>query len=257
MATPNVFLAYSIGHCGARWWGLVLHSRKDEIFSLAEPARHIGCEGWRDWYPDLTEYRKHFPNSAWHKWTPTQRAMNVVALWSEEMHKGHKAVGFIVHADRPAMGDPLQAFCDKHKGRTLQIVRNPLAVVGFRTSKLDKGDEAQFIATVDLYASRYRKYLSRSHDWPVVKTEDMNRSVGTDGLYFCQTMSWWTGLEWTAGHWLDVRNGVPPDKRKFGDWGWMNDPEPSKHWGNMTVWQRDKFVERFAGIMLGLGYAWE
>lgn len=252
----NTFLAYTIGHCGARWWGLVLHSRANEIFSLAEPARHLGCDGWRDWYPDLTEYRKYFPNSRWHEWTPARRAEEILDLWREEMTKGHRAVGFLVHADKPAMAEPLQRFCDKHNGRVLQIIRNPLSVVGFRTSKLDKDDHLGFTAIVDLYARRYRLYLERGENWPVIKTEAMNHSVGTDGLYFRRVLEWWTGLEWAAEHWRHVRDNVPPDKRRFDRHGWLDDPEPDKHWGNITNWQREAFLERFEDIMIGLGYGW-
>jgi len=253
---PNTFLAYTMGHCGARWWGLVLHSRKDEIFSLAEPARHIGCPGWRDWYPDLMEYRKHFPNSAWHNWTPKRRADEILALWRQEMAQGYRAVGFLVHATKPVMDEALRAFCARYNGRILQVIRNPLSVVGFRTSKHARDDYLGFSSVVDLYARLYKIYLDRCKNWPIIKTEDMNYSVGMDGIYFRRVLEWWTGIEWTDAHWQFVRDNVPPDKRRFDRHGWMDDPEPEKHWSNMADWQREVFLGQFREIMIGLGYGW-
>lgn len=189
--------------------------------------------------------------------------------------------------------------------RRIQMVRNPLALIGQRMGRkladaerwielryhrdLIPFSRDEFEGTVMKYAyDFYEKYLRRANaegsSWPLIRLEDLNCSVGSDGQYFLRVMEWLTQTPWPK-HYVDViRTEYTPAYGAYsravfdGDFNllrllawpvlhwkarvrtpseWAEDVSsvgPLAYWNNWTEQQRGLYLKHMEKLQRRLGY---
>lgn len=158
-----------------------------------------------------------------------------------------------------AFDDRLVKFAERFGGSIMQMFRHPVGVVNFKNGHkmaecklkglFDKLDtpEKIFEAHVDFYAFRYREYTENAHKWPVVKLEDLKKSLRERTPYFEDVMKKALKVDWLPKHTKKVisMGGLNDDKSHFDIWESWED------------WKKDIFLKYFQGIMKLYMYEWE
>jgi len=262
----KVWAQVNLGHCGGFWFMSICRAHPD-VWAWAEAPTND-------------------------KYSPELKPGESLVDYIERERKqgAFKSLGFIKSGG-------VVKYCAEH-GRVARFVRNPIEVVGKKTvqywnSLVQPGpntpDLTQHVATVEKHLGRpmkteedhfegYTVELARLHrwlmdvrpqDWPLVKIETLDQSIGTDGRYFQRLMEHLTQVSWNLEHVRIVRetmlpNPVSVEKETLnlpphGLWdehGWLYDPLPAKRWDGWSEWHRRIFLTHFKDIMLRLGYGW-
>ena len=165
-----------------------------------------------------------------------------------------KTIGLI-----KAFDNRLIKFTESINGSIIQMFRHPIGVVDFKNGhkmhecqqrglfkKLDTPEKI-FEAHVDFYASRYQSYTNNAYKWPVVKLEDIKKSLREDTSYFKDLMKKSLKVDWLPIHTrrVLVMGGLEEDMSYFDIW---------KSWEN---WKKDIFLKYFLDIMKLYEYKWE
>lgn len=186
----------------------------------------------------------------------------------------------------------IEAFLEDKDPRVIQLVRNPIKVVGYkmdtktvfledRMGRSFHSEREAFLAHLGLYAGHFQKLIAARAEYPLVRLEDLSASLVTpEAHYFKRVMAWLTRLEWTDKEVGLVRQHARPRKREHipDPDCWAPDeyiaqyykspfPPGSRHanrwpsrgahtWQEWEGWQKAAFLERFEQIMIALGYKW-
>lgn len=209
-----------------------------------------------------------------------------IAFLESQMSRGIAAAG-IVKCFRPWA----EHFILDQGGRIVQLVRNPMEVVGFRTHKpsfykpdMDLrflGRKAQnktdwFRAHVAYYAKSYMGLLRNWRHEPLIRIEDLSRSCGGNGLLFKSAMEYITQTPFPIGYvrhiqqhylpgyhypcetiWHDgVVVGTESTPQPYQDWrmSWGDDPFPTIYWQSWTPTEREIFAEGLGPACDRMGY---
>lgn len=262
----KVWAQVNLGHCGGFWFMSICRA-------------HLDVHAWAE-----------APTNP--KYSPELRPGETLIDYIErERQRGfYKSLGFI-------KSGTVVDYCAQH-GRVMRFVRNPIEVVGKKTDQYWQGivepshktpDLTQHVRTATKHIGReiqteedhfegYTIELARMHrwlidslsrDWPLVKLETLDRSIGTDGLYFCRVMEYLTQVPWFAEHAHIIRETMLPNPAFVEDqglelpphglWeehGWCYDPLPLSRWHSWSKERRQIFLTHFSDIMLRLGYGW-
>lgn len=214
-----------------------------------------------------------------------------------EFRKGKDVCVANLKCDHPR----LQQYVRDHEGHLINLVRNPLAVIGKRFGR--KNEEAKtrfqelygrppeteadlFEGTVLKYVRQfYSVYLLRGQmhgkEWPTIRLEDLNASIGHDGRYFQRVMKWLTGVEWpddyidfirehhTPGHRATSRAifdkdynllrlpawGRPAWRDRMGKWGEdVSENGPAAYWEQWSDEMRARYLLQCSEFQQRLGY---
>lgn len=190
-------------------------------------------------------------------------------------------------------------------GRCLRLMRNPITLIGTRmwrkvpdaTRYIQKlynhkpeNDDEMFEGHVMRYAYMfYERYLRQAakdahRPWPLVRLEDLNQSVGTDGKYFIRVMEWLTQTPWSQQYVKVIRHEYTPAHAAYtrvvfdADYNvervlawprirwrgrfrtpseWGEDVSPgsaSRYWGNWSEEWRIRYLKHMGMLQARLGY---
>lgn len=180
--------------------------------------------------------------------------------------------------------------------RIVQKIRNPiLRFVGKRVAKQKPGaawfqklhgrspkNEREIYEGVSAYFAQnyFEKFLKRSQHYPIVRLEDLNKSIGKDGVFFKRFMEWLTQTEWPWDYIYHIRDNWTPAyqyeislewddegrvsavnmvRREKPTWrrDWSDGPEPPLSWERLAVeqpWLEEIYLKYHAGCQARLGY---
>lgn len=165
-----------------------------------------------------------------------------------------KTIGLI-----KAFDERLIKLAEDTGGSIMQMFRHPIGIVGFKNGhkmaecehrglfdKLDTPDKI-FEAHVEFYASRYVAYTDNSDKWPVVKLEDLKKSLREDCSYFEGIMKKALKVDWMPEHTQKViaMGGLEENTDHFEIWQSWSD-----RW-------KEIFLGYFEDIMKLYHYEWE
>jgi hypothetical protein len=159
--------------------------------------------------------------------------------------------------------------------------RVPLAKV---LGREPQNDRDVFEATAIYYVQTfYHKWLRLMDEYPLIRLEDLNASVGGDGAYFRRFMEWLTRVGWSPeytahirahhtpaykyrcwvewDHWPDGSDrvqavrAVQEDARQwpYRD-NWAEDPETACRWDRLAPWQQEIYQRVIGPYEARLGY---
>lgn len=267
------FFVYSVGHCGGSWLGQCVNCHPAGMSLVGEVQ-----------YPNQLDLsRRGIPKDRW--------GLEVIRFFEDRIHYEDVAVGatmvmpaICVQWARRRMGE--QAV------RTVQILRNPLFKFGRRWKVKQRTGARRFQAKhgrppdneqeicegVSEYfaASLFKKSLSRSNI-PIIRLEDINRSLNKDGAFFKRLMEWLTQTEWPWSYIQHIRDNWTPAYRYSVSWeqddegrfsrvsntryekptwdrDWSDDPQPALYWDGLTGGRREAYLKYHAGCQARLGY---
>lgn len=262
----KIWAQINLGHCGGYWLMSVCRAHPD-VWAWAEAPIND-------------------------KYSPELKpGESLVDYIERERRRGiFKSLGFIKSGG-------VVKYCAQH-GRVARFVRNPIEVVGKKTRQYwsslvrpgpNTPDLTGHVRVIEEHLGRkmeneedhfegYTIELARLHrwlmddlpqEWPLVKIETLDRSIGTDGLYFRRLMEYLTQVPWSQDLVRIVRetmlpNPVSVEREELtlpphGQWeqhGWNYDPLPSIRWQSWSKERRCIFLIHFKDIMLRLGYGW-
>ncbi len=189
-----------------------------------------------------------------HLETPVQFDRVYAFFMKQYEENKKKTIGLIKAFDHRLIG-----LAERTGGSIMQMFRHPVGVVGFKTGHkmaeceqrglFDKLDtpEKIFEAHVDFYASIYNSYTKNAHKWPVVKLEDLKKSLRERTPYFEDVMKKALKVDWQPKHTKKVINmgGLEENRDHFDIW---------KSWED---WKKDIFLKYFQEIMKLYMYEWE
>lgn len=176
-------------------------------------------------------------------------------------------------------------------GRIIQVIRNPMEVVGFRMhgkvyhkpglARRFLGREAKnrvelFRAHVLYYMTAYHTICKRWRQEPIVRLEDLNRSCSGDGLVFKNIMEFMTQVAFPIeyvrhvqkhylpgyhySHHLAVQDGIvvglEPVVSTYQPWrmSWADDGGAAHYWETWSQAEREIFAKELGPICDKLGY---
>lgn len=176
-------------------------------------------------------------------------------------------------------------------GRIVQVIRNPMEVVGFRmhgkvyhkagVAQRFLGREAKnrtelFRAHALYYKTSYGAVFKKWRQEPVVRLEDLNRSCGGDGLVFKGVMEYMTQTEFPIGYVRHIQEhylpgyhyshrlvqqdgvvvGIEPVVYAYESWrmSWADDAQPGCYWETWSPEERGVFAEVLGPVCDSLGY---
>ena len=242
------FLVYAMGRSGGSWMEAVFNFHPD-VRAWEEPRRKLGLVESEDYLAFL----KHYAGVS-----------------------TYPVVG-LLKASQPCV----TAYMIKHHFPVICQYRNPIKVVhGKRRRRIkaerwwgrtDLTEDEIFEGILCKTAERFRAW--QSHAWPLVRIEDLDRSLDAGGRYFKQVMEYVTRVEWNDDLVAQIQSGaVPPagrrDASKLGMWQddyeavgqcrapWekRQDPPAWAIWEHWEEWQQEIFVREFREIMITGGY---
>lgn len=227
----------------------------------------------------------------------------ILNYFADRKHYGDVACGMIKTFRRSAVD-----FVKAHSGRIFQVLRNPLAKLSVRVDAcLVRGyRQPRFVKAYTNYYGRppltemdqveavflrnaqvvYQSILSRAkkYGYPIVRLEDINYSVGTEGRFFKKLMEWLTQTEWSIHYIERIREKVQPNATYVWSFQWsegesvgrprleliscrVDEPKEklsSESWfvdlASMDAWHQwdgevyERYMRHFAGIEKVLGY---
>lgn len=180
-----------------------------------------------------------------------------------------------------------------HNGFIFHKVRNPLHIVAWRFERKLRaakymfrelhGREPEtmierFEGHCAYYASNfYEKFLDRAKHYPIVRIEDLNKSIWTGGMYFKRVMECITATVWPQEYIDHIYKNWTPEQiylfhpvwengrivrvehemvgtRGRGREGWEEDPGNAQYWDAWTEEQRAVYFKYFADVQNRLGY---
>lgn len=233
----------------------------------------------------------------------------VYNFFESRLHYGDDVIGMVKSFQYCHVNWAIKRVGKKHV-KVCQMMRNPR--VGFllkwdsrvpwsaryfrKEHNRDPKNEREWFEAVLLRYTRrfYLKFLEKADVEPVVRLEDLNRSIGGDGRFFQNFMEWLTGTSWPMSYveyirknfkpcwdynvlvewdkWPDGRDRVKrvitkPDTKiwKYRD-NWDEDPEPKQLWEQnasslglyvgrkMSEWQKKTFLKFIGPYEKRLGY---
>ena len=196
-------------------------------------------------------------------------------------------------------------YVQQNGGVVAQLLRNPLHIVGYRMFRKPraadvvwrrthdegpKDDLEVFEGHVQYYADDHLGKMIRLVDqkqWPIIRVEDLNRSMRTGDNHFKKVMEWLTKTEWPENYiehirthflpfqlylhsieWDEEGRPMPPvhtivdvNRRRSSSkegWdkrpGWEEDPSPLVLWESWNEAQQEIYLKHFAEIQRVLGY---
>lgn len=282
MTKTNYFLLAYPGHGGGDWFTLMCNNH---------PAgMTVVLEGFKDQMLDFEA-----------RGLDRRKDLDRELLRLMKFRDGKDAcVGFL-KSEHPAVWREMLA----HGGRRIQVIRNPIALIGTRMwrkveaatrwikkryGREPQGDDDMFEGHVMRYAyGFYEMYLKRAQSkrdnhWPLIRLEDMNRSVGTDGQYFLRVVEWLTQTEWPRGYLRVIRKYYTPAygscsmaifdedynvikllawphlrwRERFqteSEWGEdVSHNSPPYHWENWSEEWRRRYLKHMLPLEKRLGY---
>ena len=165
-----------------------------------------------------------------------------------------KTVGLIKTFD-----ERLIKLAGENNGSIMQMFRHPIGIVGFKNSlkmaeckqrglfeKLDTPDKI-FEAHVEFYASRYKAYTDNSDKWPVVKLEDLKKSLREGTSYFEDIMKRALKVDWREKH----------TQRVIAMGGLEENTDHFEVWESWSERCKEIFFGYFEDIMKLYHYEWE
>ena len=203
---------------------------------------------------------------------PREYDDHIIAFLKSQTLQGVRVAGII-----KSFWKYTRKFILDNGGRICTVLRNPMEVVGFKMHKKPKpGLKPSFGAHVLHYKKVYEVRMAQSGEQPVVRLEDLNRSLGGDGQFFKSFMEWLTKTPFPQGyiehiqrHYLPgyyyglstVRvNGIVVDVHsaviRCQPWRmqWGDDPRPGEFWESWSEEERELFAEGLGPICEKLGY---
>lgn len=180
-----------------------------------------------------------------------------------------------------------QKFIREHKGRIVQLVRNPMEVAGFNVYKKigaaermlghpARDQDEDFHAHMLYYELSYNAILHRRKQEPIIRIEDLNRSCGGDGQFFKAVMEYMTQTDWPVEYIKHIqrwylpgyhypfkvvkRDGIvvgietTPFAHQLWRLSWGDDPRPGEYWQAWTPKQRTMFTSALTEVSRYLGY---
>jgi len=242
------FLVYAMGRSGGSWMEAVFNFHPD-IRAWEEPRRKLGLNTAEDYLGFLKQQ-----------------------IETNE----HPVVGLI-----KASSLSVRAFMEARGAPIISQYRNPIKVVHGKRRRRDKAEkwwgrtdlteEEIFEGVLCRTAARFRAW--QRFAWPLVRIEDLDISLDTDGLYFKQVMEYTTCVEWGNDLVAEIQSGaVPPEGRSGASrmgmwqddyeaigqcslpWSHRRDPPARAIWGHWEGWQREIFLREFREIMITGGY---
>lgn len=272
----NFFFIGHPGHGGGGWLQLCINQHPAGMSCVAE-CNHETCLDFERRGLDMRHYDEE-----------------VLKLLEDRVYYGDVAIG-IIKSFRPAF---IKWAHENGAVRQCQLVYNPRwRFTGKWTSKVKPASvwfkakygremetrEEQCEATAAYFAQNYfSKYLARAKDWPIIRLEDLNRSMKLRSGYFKRFMEWLTGTEWDDEYISHIRENWTPayQYHNWVEWegpgkyegriakivtvqrgtptwhrdNWEPDPYVVKYWDNLTAWQRALYHKYTDEIDERLGY---
>lgn len=258
----NFFLMYNMGNSGGSWLASALNTYPG-VHILEEPRRKLGYHPTPEGMTDqglqkilLNYLRKQEASGKW------------------------QVVGYIKGFRRGIL-----QYCVERGARVLQQFRHPIKVLyGTRKrvaqparwwGRPPENEQEYFEGHVCWMAVRYRKYLSRISEYPLVRLEDLSASLLTPNAdFFRDTMEYATQCEWDRAAVDRVRSLAQPRHRigagpqdlfKEGFvhpqyrkrvWPELIDPPIETIWQHWAEWQHEIFLREFEEVMIAADYSW-
>ena len=256
------FLIDQCGHCGGSWFVMMCHRHPAGIAVVNEA--HM---------PNQLDFEYPCPNDVYDRH---------LIDFMQGAQATHAACGVLKGFHRDCI-----EWVQARGGYVVTWLRNPLTVAGWKCGRYThKGEQItghpartekeRIEAHFAYYGRFFKRMLERSlkNGRRIVRIEDLNRSVGSDGQAFTESMEYITGVAWPP-EMLEIGAAHPPgDEAPYGagthahdgswpfeDWStlrgkhkWAWDPAPYWHWKSWEPWQRDCFVEHCGQSMHALGY---
>jgi len=277
----NYFLIYHIGHGGGNWLiNAILNHPQHKMWVLGEINKPCQLDFDGRGIEDTVE----------------NKTRETLKYFEDAERAGCEAAG-IIKCFTPATRHWVQ----DHGGRLIQMVRNPLSKCGSRSMRyLERPVRAsryyqeefgqlpetheEMIEAHFLWARRkfYDHFMrdKRAALFPLVRLEDINKSMGRDGMFFARLMEWLTQVSWPQ-IWVDhirrhhlpneqyrcwvvwTQDGRVADVRTEPNKGaaYMNrtgcfsiDPESMIVWEQWDDMHRELYKKYFADVEKRLGY---
>lgn len=228
----KIFLMFNMGNSGGKWFQDICNVHEDVM--VWQEANH--------------QLKVQYESSS-------VQVDTVYNFFMDQFKNSPKhTVGLIKSFD-----DRLVKLADQTSGKVVQMFRNPIGVVHFKTGHkmqqcLQKGKfkslstpKETFEAHVDFYRDRYVAYTRYSKTWPLIKLEDLKKSLREDKQYFEETMRMCLQVEWKPEH----------TQRVVAMGGLEEDLSHLKIWQDWEIWKKEIFLEYFKEVMEMHGYKWE
>jgi hypothetical protein len=277
----NFFFMFHPGHGGGGWLQYICHNHPTAQMSfIGECHKYLEFERRGIPYPH--------PRAAYDR--------EIYNFFESRLHYGDAAIG-LVKSFRPQHVEWATDRVGAEHVRVCQMMRNPrFNFIGKWVAKSQRIPLAKllgrepaseydvFEATACYYVKTfYEKFLARAVQYPLVRLEDLNISVGSDGDYFQRFMEWLTGVEWPTSYvdhirqhhtaaykydnwvvwdtWPDGRarvKSVNTVQRVEQQWpyrnNWGEDPEPTRRWARLDERQREIYLRIIGPYERQLGY---
>ena len=281
-AKSSFFFIDHSGHGGGGWLFLCCHNHSTAKISVIAECNAYNQLRFKERGVDKRRYDAE-----------------VLKFFEDRLAAGELSIG-VIKSITPAQ----VAFATKRVGaarvRRIQMLRSPIytldlkwyggkgrkILVGYanfrrRMGRDPKTDQERFRGHCWRYYDRfYLPYVQRAKERPIVRLEDINRSMGGDGLFFKHLMEWLTFQEWPQSYIEHIQTNWKPDIRPTneiplinGQWGrpitdpsgrrpypgrenWDPDPEPRQRWNAWAPWQKEIFMEvmQKGNVLEKLGY---
>jgi len=271
----NFFLVFMHGQSGGTWFALCCNNHPARMSVIGEAHRPSQLDFERRGLDRKTDYERE-----------------VFKFFEDRIYYGDACVGVMLGFTGAHM-----KFVREKGGKIFQIIRNPLYIVRTReNSKPDaakatftklygrepENDLERFEGLVSYYETNfYEKFLRRGAEFPIMRVEDLNKSLDGDGLYYKRVMEALTQTEWPLDYIAHIRENFTPAysadnhtewdeqgrvckvvsvRRQVAQWGWRDnwkeDPYLSgpRHWGAWDESHREIYLKRFGELQKRLGY---
>jgi hypothetical protein len=256
----NLFLVFGPGHSGTAWFSEVCNQHP-AVKSMAEACHEL-------------EFDCRAPANVWD-------AEMMHFLYRCLRSKEYQSVGFVKGFRQGVM-----KFVLASDGRVIQLIRNPIEVVDFKFKRSIGGDGFQaeaaerylgrapqsdldyFEGQVLRYANTFNQFRERASRFPLVRIEDLDYSLYTNGQYFKLVMEHLTQVPWSPQLIAHIRDNIapgdedqldgeqftwPPQRRPYG---WQEDPSPRWAWECWSKKQRELFIHYFNSFMVWADYGY-
>lgn len=227
-----------MGHSGGRWL--------QDIFN-----KHQDVQMWQE----ANHYLKvdHLE---------TNRQLDAVYEFFIDQLKSNtkRVLGLIKSFDERIIG-----LCDELGGSIFQMYSHPVSVLDAKAGKKNKDcssagllvlpgtEEEIFKAHALYYASIYRTYLDRSCKWPIIKLEDLNKSINSDFIFFREFSNQIFDIEWDSILLKEIKDmyEIKGDlSRAYSEH--LPSHDIFERW---PKWKRSVFIEAFNDILDRSGYS--
>lgn len=275
MARPQVafWFVYHVGHGGGSWLCHIVNNHPAGMSMMGELVK-----------PGQLDLKG--------RGICTDSRDKEVAKWfADRIHYGDIGLG-ICKSFRQSDVNQARQLMGKEAVRIVQMVRNPVLRFAEKwTRKTGPGrnwfkmlrgrppeGEREVCEGVSAYfAQNYFEKFMNNTQFPVIRLEDLNRSINKDFVFFKKFMEWLTQTEWPIEylehikeHWTpaynyqistewDDENRCSAVNMKRWDKptlprDWTPDQFPLRGWSRLTDWQREAYLKYNTDIQRRLGY---